>query len=191
MGKPLTKPDLQAFLEWENEQPDRHEFHQGEIFALVGARRVHNEVTGNLYAALKHRLPGSACRVFIETMKLKISDETLLYPDVFVTCDPADLQTKQVFTAPTLVIEVLSPSTQSYDRGAKFTLYRSLASLQEYVLVDPDTREVQRFHRGADGLFDVHDLSGFEQIEFTSIGCTVPAAEVFEGVEPEPNGSAG
>jgi Uma2 family endonuclease len=109
----------------------------------------------------------------------------LFYPDVFVTCDRDDLRTDQVFTAPTVVVEVLSPSTQAYDRGQKFTWYRRLPSLREYLLVDPDTRELQLFRRGADGLFTLHDLTGAPQVELTSIGCTLPAEEVFDRLDPE------
>ena len=83
------------------------------------------------------------------------------------------------------MVEVLSPSTQSYDRGSKFTLYRSLPSLREYMLVDPDTREVQLFRRGADGLYTLHDLTGREQIVLESVGCELLASDVFDGVEPE------
>ena len=86
------------------------------------------------------------------------------------------------------MVEVLSPSTQSYDRGSKFTLYRSLPSLpslREYMLVDPDTREVQLFRRGVDGLFTLHDLTGREQIVLESVGCELLASDVFDGVEPE------
>ena len=185
MGHALTKLSLQEFLDWEDQQAERHEFHRGEVFAMVGARRVHGLVSLNIAAALKTQLKGSPCRAFAESMKLKIGADTILYPDVFVTCDPADLRTEVVFTAPTLVVEVLSPSTQSYDRGSKFTLYRSLPSLREYMLVDPDTREVQLFRRGADGLFTLHDLTGREHIRLESVSCELLATDVFDGVEPE------
>ena len=78
----------------------------------------------------------------------------------------------------------MSPSTQSYDRGSKFTLYRSLPSVREYMLVDPETREVQLFRRGAEDLFTLHDLTGREQIRLESIGCELLATDVFDGVEP-------
>lgn len=119
---------------------------------------------------------------------LLTAGDDLLYPDLFVTCDAADLRTEQVFPAPTLILEVLSPTTQACDRGLKFMLYRSITSLREYVLVDPDTREVELFRRGAEGLFTLHDLSGADRIESTSVGCSITAAELFEGVEPDPVG---
>lgn len=183
MGQALTNLSLREFLSWEDQQVERHEFHRGEIFAMVGARRVHNAVCGNVFAALKQQLRGKPCRAFIESMKVQIGSDTIVYPDVFVTCDPADLQTEHLFSAPTVVVEVLSPTTQAYDRGSKFTLYRSLPSLKEYVLIDPDTREIQLFRRGADGLFTLHDLSGHEQFALESIACRLTAADVFEGVD--------
>ena len=185
MDQALTRLSLQEFLDWENQQDERHEFHRGEVFAMVGARRIHGIVSLNIAASLKSQLKGSPCRAFADSMKIRIGVDTILYPDVFVTCDAADLRTDQVFTAPTVVVEVLSPSTQSYDRGSKFTLYRSLPSLREYMLVDPETREVQLFRRGVDGLFTLHDLTGRERVHLEGIDCELLATDVFEGVEPE------
>lgn len=187
MGHALTRTRLTPtdFLAWEDTQAERHEFVDGEIFAMVGARRVHNIVAGNLFAELKHQLKGTPCRPFIESAKLQVADD-LFYPDVFVTCDASDLRTEQVFTAPTLIAEVLSPSTEAHDRGLKFTAYRRLASLREYLLIHPDSREVQLFRRGADGLFTLHDLSGQAEVACESIGCRVSAAELFDGLDALP-----
>ena len=185
MGVPREKLTLEAFLEWENAQDTRNEFHRGEVFAMVGARRSHGRVVSNLARHLGNALDGSACEVFHEGMKLQVADDTILYPDVFVTCDPTDLRTEMVFRAPTLVIEVVSPSTETYDRSQKFALYRRLASLKEYVLVNPESRRVEAFVRGADGLFVLHDMSEDAAISFRSIGIDVPAAAVFQGVVRE------
>lgn len=186
---------LADFLVWEETQPERHEFVRGEVFvrgdvsAMVGARRVHGIVSLNIAAGLKSLLRGSRCQVFTESMKLQVADDVLFYPDVFVTCDPADLRTDVLFRAPTVVVEVLSERTQSYDRGQKFTWYRRLPSLREYLLVDPDTRELQLFRRGADGLFTLHDLTGMPQVDLSSIGCILPASEIFDGLDPLAQGT--
>ncbi len=180
---------LAEFLAWEETQPGRHEFVRGEVFAMVGARRVHGIVSGNVFATLRQQLRGTPCQAFTESMKLKVADDVLFYPDVFVTCDPADLRTDLLFRAPTVVVEVLSDSTQSYDRGQKFTWYRRLSCLQEYLLVDPDTREVQLFRRGADGLFTLHDLTGMPQVDLVSIGCSLPADEIFERLDAPVQGT--
>jgi len=189
MGHAQPQFSLTDFLAWEETQAERHEFVRGEVFAMVDARRVHGLVSLNIAAALKNQLRGSVCRVFNETMKLQVAEDVLFYPDVFVTCDPADLRTELVFRAPTVVVEVLSPSTQANDRGGKFTWYRRLASLREYLLVDPDSREVQLFRRGSDGLFTLHDLTGAPLVALTSIDCQLPAEDIFDGLEPPLQGT--
>lgn len=186
MGHALRQPafTLDDFLAWEDTQAERHEYLHGETFAMVGARRVHNLVAGNLYAAFRQHLRGTPCAAFIETMKLRVADDALFYPDVFVTCDRQDLRTEREFSAPILIAEVLSPSTEAYDRGQKFTQYRRLPSLREYLLVSPETREVLLFRRdSAEGLFTLHDFTEAAQLECASIGCTVALAELFEGLE--------
>ncbi len=194
MGHALRQPEfsLEDFLTWEETQPERHEYLHGETFAMVGARRVHNLVAGNLYAAFRQHLRGTPCATFIETMKLRVADDALFYPDVFVTCDRQDLRTEREFNAPILIAEVLSPSTEAYDRGQKFTQYRRLPSLREYLLVSPETREVLLFRRdSAEGLFTLHDFSEAPALECASIGCTVALAELFEGLDgPEEASSA-
>ena len=184
----LTQPklSLEAYLPWEEGQAEKHEFYRGEVFAMVGARRVHGRVVGNLVREFGTSLKGSPCQVFHEGMKVQIGDDTVLYPDVFVTCDEADLVTDRIFTAPTLVVEVLSPSTQACDRSQKFALYRRIPALREYILVDPDTRRVEGFRRGSDGLWVLHDMSDGDTLEAACLGLHVPLAEVFAGIEPPP-----
>ena len=184
MGAPVEKLTLTGFLDWENAQAGRHEFFQGDVYAMTGARRAHGEVVGNLFAALKLHLRGSPCRAYMEGMKLQVADDAVFYPDVFVTCDADDLRTDMVFRAPTLVVEVLSPSTAAFDQGLKFSSYRRLASLKEYVLIDPDTRTVAVFRRNADGLFVLHDQTGTAPLELASVEFGVAMADVFEGVTP-------
>ena len=183
---PQAKITLQAYLDWENAQPERHEFHRGEVFAMVGARRVHGRVVSNLNRRLSEALDGSPCQVFSENMKVQIGDDTVLYPDVFVTCDRADLATELIFRAPRLVVEVLSPSTQAYNRSQKFALYRRIPALQEYILVDPDTRRVEGFRRNEMGQWILHDMSDGDRFEAASVGASVPLADVFDGVDPSP-----
>ena len=184
----MTQPKLtlEAFLAWENEQVEKHEFHRGEVFAMVGARRAHGRVVSNLTRRLSEALDGSPCQVFHEGMKVQIGADTVLYPDVFVTCDKADLATEMIFRAPTLVLEVLSPSTQAYDRSHKFALYRGIPSLHEYILVDPDTRRVEAFRRGTDNLWVLHDMSEAVAMEAASIAARVTLADIFDGIDPPP-----
>jgi Uma2 family endonuclease len=183
-ARTLPRFTLESYLAWENEQPTRNEFYRGEIFAMVGPRRVHGIVTGNLAAALHGQLKGSPCRVFQESMKVQIGDDTVLYPDLFVTCDKGDLTTERIFTAPTVVVEVLSPSTQSYDRSKKFALYRRIAALREYLLIDPDTWRVEAFRRDALGQWVLHDMSEAQAVELPSVDLRVSMADLFDGVDP-------
>jgi Uma2 family endonuclease len=186
MAHPAHKPTITDYLAWENDQPERHEFYRGEIFAMVGARRVHGLIGLNLGAALKLHLKGSPCRAFVEGMKVQVADDAVFYPDVFATCDVRDLRTEMIFRHPKLIIEVLSESTQAYDRGLKFAAYRALDSLLEYVMVDPDTRRVEVYRRNERGLFELHDQTGREAVEFACVGFTLPMAEVFDGIEDTP-----
>lgn len=184
MGMPLRKLTLSEFVEWENAQPDRHEFWRGEVFAMVGARRSHGCVVANVMRHLGNQLAGSPCRAFNEGMKLQVADDAIFYPDVFVTCDAADLRTDMIFRSPTLVIEVLSPTTQAYDRSEKFAAYRRLVSLKEYALIDPESRRVEVFRKNADGLWVFHDFSEDPAMDLASVQCQVALADVFDGVDP-------
>lgn len=184
MGLPLKHLSLAEYLDWENRQPEKHELFRGEIFAMVGARRVHGLVAGNVFSALKRQLRGGPCQAFMESLKVQVAENTVLYPDVFVTCDAADLQTDYLFRAPSLVVEILSDSTRNYDRGLKFALYRRLESLREYLLIDPDTRLVELFRRGPDGLFVLHDHSDSKEFELKSISCRLSMEEIFESLPP-------
>ena len=181
------KLTLQEYLDWENSQVGKHEFHRGEIFAMTGGRRTHHRVLLNLVRHIGVQLDGSGCQVFADSMKVQVADDTILYPDVFVTCDRVDLATDQIFHAPKLVIEVLSPSTQAYDRSKKFALYRQIESLQEYVLVDPQTRRVESFRRTAQGEWMLHDMSDDKVMVATSIACSVLMDDVFAGIDPPPD----
>lgn len=184
MGVPLQRLALDDFIGWENQQAERHEFYGGDVFAMVGGRREHGRVVSNLVRHFGNLLAGSPCQVFAESMKVQIGDDTLLYPDVFVTCDTADLATEMIFRAPTLVVEVLSPSTQAHDRSLKFAHYRRLASLREYLLIDPDLRRVEAFRRDAAGQWIFHDMSEDADLVVGSLDLRVPLAEVFAGVVP-------
>jgi len=161
------------------------------VFAMVGARRVHGIVALNVATALKTRLQGKPCRAFIESMKVRVADDAVFYPDVFVTCDARDLRTEMVFEHPVLIVEVLSAGTQAFDRGAKFAAYRGLGSLREYVLIDPDTRSVEVFRRNARDLFELHDQSGAAALALASVDAGIPMGEVFEGVAAAPAADAG
>lgn len=184
MGLPAATLTLAEFIAWENTQAERHEFFRGEVFAMVGARRSHGTVVGNLMRELGVRLKGTPCRAFSEGMKVQVADDTIFYPDLFVTCDRDDLRTEMIFRAPLLVVEVLSPGTQAYDRSRKFALYRRLRSLREYLLIDPDTRDVQSFRRNAADEWVLHDMTDEALLQLPCIEAELAMTDLFDGVDP-------
>ncbi len=176
---------LDQFMAWENEQPERHEFYRGEWFNMVGGTRGHNRVIANLTRHLGNHLDDSPCQVFSEAMKVQVGNDAILYPDVLVTCDKQFQADELVVTAPTLIMEVLSPSTQRYDRSEKFAIYRKLASLREYVLIDPDTRRAEVFRPAPDGTCAYLDMTEGGVLKLASIDCELPLEWVFKGMESE------
>lgn len=140
------------YLAGEALSPLKHEYVAGEVFAMAGASEEHVTIAGNLFALLRAHVRGGPCRVYIADMKLRVERaQAFFYPDVFVTCAAADAQRPTAKEEARVVIEVLSESTEAYDRGAKFGSYRELASLQEYVLIDSRRRSVEAFRRHPDG----------------------------------------
>ena len=182
MGMPLQKLSVAEFLAWEELQPERHEFYHGDTFAMVGGTARHNRVILNLTSRLGEHLDGSKCQVFAENMKVEVADG-VLYPDVLVTCGKADAGDEQTINDPTLIIEVLSPSTRGYDKREKFILYRTLASLREYVLIDPSKQEVEVFTLAKEGAWVLTDQTAAEVFNLPSIECKIPMELVFKGVE--------
>ena len=185
MGHAEQKAAFSAadYLAWEAAQLDRHEYIDGEVFAMAGAEDRHVTVAGNLYIALRQHLGGSPCRTFMSDMRLHVaSANSYFYPDVLVTCSALDLASPLVKTEPKLIAEVLSPSTAAYDRGVKFSHYRSLASLQEYVLIDLDSRSTDCYRKGADGLWVLHPFARGEPVALASVALELTAAQLFAEV---------
>ena len=143
--------DAQAYLAWETEQTEKHQYIAGEIFAMAGASEAHVTVAGNVFFTLRAHLRGGPCSVFISDMKLRVeTDDAFFYPDVFVTCAESDRTETRYKSAPTLTAEVLSPSTSAYDHGAKFAAYRKLPSLREYLLLRQYSLQADFYQRSED-----------------------------------------
>ncbi len=185
MGLPLPQLSLAQFIAWEAEQPQRNEFHCGEIFSMVGGRRGHARIVANLVRHLGNHLDGTPCQVFSEAMKVQIGDDTIVYPDVFVTCDKQFRFDEQVITTPVLVIEVLSPSTQGYDRSVKFSFYRRLACLREYVLIDPETRRVEVFRPDVSQRWSLFDMTNEAQLSLASVEANIALVDIFHAMGSE------
>lgn len=182
MGHAARHPAMTAvdYLAWEAEQTERHEFVDGETFAMAGAEDRHVTVSMNVAFALRQHLSGSACRTYMSDMRLSVAAlGSYFYPDVMVTCSAADQASALIKAEPKLIIEVLSPSTAAYDRGVKFSHYRSLPSLQEYVLVDLDSRSTDVYRKGSDGLWVLHPFTGDETVQLASVALDITAAQLF------------
>jgi Uma2 family endonuclease len=186
MSLPAPQPffDAQAYLAWEAEQSTKHEYHDGEVFAMAGATDAHVTVAGNVYMALRNHLRGSPCSVFISDMKLRVEeDNAFFYPDVFVTCADSDRGQSHSKSAPVLVVEVLSPATSAYDRGAKFAAYRKLPTLREYALIDPERLSLDLFRREGDSKrWVLHPIEAGGHVEWASVGLQVPLEALYEDV---------
>jgi Uma2 family endonuclease len=173
------------FLAWDATQTIKHEFVRGEVFAMSGAHEAHVTATMNVAMALRQHLKGSPCRTFLTDMKLRVeAADAFDYPDVMVTCSAADAADPLIKREPTLVVEVLSPSTAAYDRGEKFAAYRLLPTLQEYLLVDPAARRCDLYRRGADGLWVLHPGAPEQGVHFASVGLELEGARLWDEVPP-------
>ncbi len=148
---PLTPEE---YLQLESTSQIKHEYLNGDVYAMAGASDGHVTVAGNLFALLRSHVRGRGCRVYMSDMKVRVAQRnSFFYPDVFVTCEPRDSQTTHYKRFPTLIVEVLSPSTEAFDRGEKFAAYQSLDSLQEYVLINTHKERVETFRRYEDGVW--------------------------------------
>ena len=181
----------EEFLAWDEHEMLKREFVRGEVFAMAGAEEPHVTVSMNAAMILRQHLRGSPCRVFMLDMKLRVAEaDAYFYPDVFVTCSAADATNPKIKSEPLLVVEVQSASTAAYDRDAKFAAYRTLPSLQEYLLVDPDRRRCDLFRKGADGLWVLHPFERGAVVRLDSVQLAVPDDRLWEDLDPPDVGDA-
>lgn len=182
--------DAAAYLACEERQAGRHEFVAGEVFARVGVRQAHNVATLNLAAALRRELAGSRCRVFVESVKVRIeAADCFFYPDVSVTCDARDRLTPEYISHPLLICEVLSESTAAVDRGGKFAAYRRLDSLREYLLLDLAAQHLEVYRRNAENHWLLYEYRAGGQLALPSLAATLTVDELLADTEEE--GAAG
>lgn len=184
--KPFLTPD--QYLEIERAAEFKSEYFDGEMFAMAGATEAHNLITVNVIGELRQQLKGRPCRTYASDMRVWIAKNGLYtYPDVVIVCGEPRFKEdrRDNLLNPTVLVEVLSPSTEAYDRGGKFALYRQLPSLQEYVLIAQDKRHIERYARQPDGSgWLLSEASGEEGSLFLpAIGCRLALSEVYDRVE--------
>jgi Uma2 family endonuclease len=199
MALPVVKKrhTVDEYLRLEAESVDRHEFHDGEILAMSGGTYAHSRINSNLIRALGNRLEGSPCGVIDSNMRVAVARSVrYVYPDCGVVCgeaafDPKDPQRTTILN-PKVILEVLSPSTEAYDRGDKFRAYRSIEALNEYVLVAQDRPVIETFVRQADGRWSMTSAEGLDAAAtIASLKFDLPLAEVYAGVTLPPQAGAG
>lgn len=182
-SQPYRLLDESEYLTLEARSPVRHEYVAGEIFAMTGASVRHNIIALNLATALRTHLRGTPCRALMEGVKLYLKKErSYFYPDVMVTCEPRLLELDaetQLVDCPTLIIEVLSPSTEGIDRREKLRAYRTLPSLKEYALVSQDECKLELYRRRGDIGWDIITFEPGDVVEFASVELQMPIADVY------------
>ena len=176
----------QEYLRIERASQQRNEYFDGEIFAMGGASERHNLIVGNVFASLHAQMRGRPCKVYSSDMRVKISETGLYtYPDVVALCGEVKFDDEQQDTLlnPQVIIEVLSKSTEGYDRGEKFAHYRRIESLSEYVLISQDKTRIEHYVRQPDNLWLMSELSQpHMKLDLPSIQCTLPIADVYDKV---------
>lgn len=179
---PARKWTPQEYLAWEQEQGSKHEYLDGDIFAMAGATAEHNQIVTNVLGELRAALRDKPCRVFASDMRLKIPETGLYtYPDASVVCGQPVYEDDKRLTLmnPTVIVEVLSESTESYDRGKKFRHYRSIPSLRDYLLVAQDGVWVEHYVRTADEGWILHDTLPGGTLSLASCGIELRADEFY------------
>lgn len=177
---PVTYDDYLAALE---ASPVKLEFHAGEIFAMTGGSIVHARLGFNISVALSKSVAGKPCRVFNSELRIAVAGDAC-YPDATVICGPVqtDWRDRNAVTNPTVIVEVLSPSTEQYDRGAKFELYRRIATLRDYLLVSQDHNQIEHFARNEDGSWLYRACVDGDTVRLSGCVAELTVSEVFADV---------
>ncbi len=186
-AQPKSLITSEAYLQTERAAEYKSEYYRGETFAMAGAGNNHNIITANLIGLFYGSLRGKGCTVYPSDMRLHIPETGLYtYPDVMVVCGKKEFvdEKKDTLINPVLLVEVLSGSTESYDRGRKFGFYRSIPSLREYLLVDSQRIVAEKYLKNESGLWELHESPGLSGVvQLTSIRFDLPLQQVYEDTE--------
>lgn len=173
----------EEYLALERTSPIKHEYIDGEIFAMAESSDVHAALVRNVVFVLFSQLRGSGCQVYPQDVKAKIAQRRrYYYPDVMVTCDDRDQDDRYVKQHYEFIVEVLSESTEAFDRGRKFEDYRRSEALEEYVLVSQDRMNVEVYRRQAAGRWELQAYQSGEVVEWVSVGVSCAIADLYEDV---------
>lgn len=181
-----TLPSAADYLAAEAQSQIRHEYVNGEIFAMAGGSQRHNRIALNMASALMSGLRGMPCQVFMSDVKLHVAcDNAYYYPDIMVACGDSSRIAGEAYSVaePLLVIEVLSPTTENIDRREKLASYRRLASLNEYVLISQDRQQVEIYRRQGDIGWLYLSFEAGDNMEFASVAIALPITELYAGTD--------
>ena len=173
----------EEYFVWEEKQLLRHEYLNGEVYAMSGRTQNHGRIASNIIFIVKGHLRGGGCQVGNSDCRVNILEtKDYVYPDVSVTCEDSDRTATQAIQYPCLIVEVLSPSTANYDRGDKFRLYRRNPRLQDYVLVDAEKIAIDLYRKNDRGNWEIFNYQVGDNIELQSIDLSFPIESVYEDI---------
>ena len=159
----------EEYLQLDRDNPVRHEYRYGLTYAMAGGTSAHSRLSVNFLSLVNPHLDDTPCRLYNGDMKVSYNDEFFYYPDAFVSCDPRDRKDPQIKRHPKLIVEILSKSTQTFDKQQKFTDYQKLDSLEEYVLISQETQQVECRRRTADNTWETVTYSAGDRITLASL----------------------
>ncbi|MDQ2884875.1 MAG: Uma2 family endonuclease [Chloroflexota bacterium] len=174
---------VEEYVTFERAHPEgRYEFIDGQISMLAGGTADHSIISANIIRELSIALRGSSCRVYTSDMKVRLSEQRYVFPDVSVSCDSRDQGSIEALRYPRLIVEVLSPSTEAYDRGKKFSYYRTCLTIEEYVLVDTQQQAIDVYRREQETFWRLSPLESGDLVKLHSLGVSFPVAAVYENI---------
>lgn len=185
---PKRRYTLEEYIALDKNSEGRYEYFDGEVVDMAGASLSHNRITRNIIRSLENQLEGSGCEVLPSDMRVKVPKAfPYRYPDVVVVCgEPIieEIQGQEMLVNPLLIVEVLSPNTEAYDRGAKFSAYQSIESFQEYLLIAQDRPHITQYVRQPAGKWLRSEVEGMDgALSLESLNCTLALSEIYRRVD--------
>src|SRR5579863_9338226 len=184
VAQPQRKPiSVEDYLTLDRNSVDaRYEYIDGYAYLMSGGTLDHSTISINITSLLRNSLRGSSCRVYNSDARVCLSESRYVFPDASVSCDERDRGTGDTVYFPRLIVEVLSPSTEAYDRGKKFVYYRACPTIIEYVLVDTQHQAIDVYRRASENLWTLHLFGPGDHVELASINARLPMAAFYEGI---------
>ncbi len=183
-GKNKLTPE--EYLAWESTATEKHEYYRGEVFAMAGASMRHNVIAKNLIIGIGSRLRRKQCQPYGSDLRIHIPENTLFtYPDISIICrDIIEEKSDDYVIEPTVIIEILSPSTKGYDRGEKFRLYRDILTLKAYILIDSESIAIEAFRVNASGHWELEEYKSVNEVlTIPVVDLAIPLQDIYEGTK--------